>query len=137
VALSGLPDFLAGIPATAGLKVELGFGVCSAVGLVRGAAVGAAALTETSLDVSTLGGGATCAALVGSGVTRFSDGLVPRCDNLAAESGRASCEEMIAGSTGAPGTVGWPVGARRAGGVYLFAWPLERGGKSRLTPLYL
>jgi hypothetical protein len=138
VALSGLPGFLAGIPATVGLKVVLGFGVCSAVGLARGAAVGAtAALAGTSLGVSTLVGGATCAALVGSGVTRFSGGLVPRCANLAAESGRASCEEMIAGSTGAPGTVGWPVGARRAGGVYLFAWPLGRGGKSRLTPLYL
>ncbi len=29
---------------------------------------------------------------------------------------------MIAGSTGAPATVGLPVGGRRAGGMYLFAW---------------
>jgi hypothetical protein len=44
---------------------------------------------------------------------------------------------MMAGSTGAPLTVDCPVGARRAGGVYLL---LEdaRGGKSCLrTPLYL
>jgi hypothetical protein len=110
VALSGLPGFLAGIPPIVGLKVVLGFGVCSAAGLASGAAVGAAAaaaaLAGTSLGVSTLVGGATCATLVGSGVTSFSDGLVPRCATLAAESGRASCEEMIAGSTGAPGTVG-------------------------------
>lgn len=35
---------------------------------------------------------------------------------------------MIAGSTGALGTVGLPLGGRRAGGMYLFA-PLDwRGG---------
>jgi hypothetical protein len=52
-------------------------------------------------------------------------------------SGRASCEDIIAGSTGAPGTVVCPVGARRAGGVYLLFE--ERGGNSccRRTPLYL
>jgi hypothetical protein len=48
-----------------------------------------------------------------------------------------NCDEMIAGSTGAPLTVAWPVGARRAGGVYLFS-RLVNGGKScRRTPLYL
>ena len=34
--------------------------------------------------------------------------------------GRAICDEIIAGSTGAPATVALPVGGRRAGGVYLF-----------------
>lgn len=52
-------------------------------------------------------------------------------------SGRASCEDMIAGSTGAPMTVVCPVGGRRAGGVYLLLED-ESGGKSCLrTPLYL
>lgn len=44
-------------------------------------------------------------------------------------SGRASWEDMIAGSTGAPLTVDCPVGARLAGGVYLLLED-ERGGKS-------
>jgi hypothetical protein len=55
-------------------------------------------------------------------------------------SGRASCEDMMAGSTGAPLTVACPVGARLAGGVYLLLLFEEpRGGKScwRRTPLYL
>ncbi len=56
-------------------------------------------------------------------------------------SGRASCEDMIAGSTGAPLTVACPVGARLAGGVYLLLLLFEEpsGGKScwRRTPLYL
>lgn len=46
----------------------------------------------------------------------------------------------MAGSTGAPGTVGCPVGARRAGGVYLLEWPDDKLGNSdasRRTPLYL
>lgn len=29
---------------------------------------------------------------------------------------------MIAGSTGAPAAVGFPVGGLRAGGIYLFDW---------------
>ncbi len=29
---------------------------------------------------------------------------------------------MIAGSTGAPATVGFPLGGLRAGGMYLFDW---------------
>lgn len=37
-------------------------------------------------------------------------------------SDRAICEEMIAGSTGAPATVGLPLGGLRAGGIYLFDW---------------
>ncbi len=44
---------------------------------------------------------------------------------------------MIAGSTGAPGTVTCPVGARLAGGVYLLVCEDASGGKSRLTPLNL
>ena len=54
-------------------------------------------------------------------------------------SGRASEADMMAGSTGAPATVGWLVGGRRAGGVYLFGCPVGSGGKLvlRLTPLYL
>lgn len=53
-------------------------------------------------------------------------------------SGRASCEEMMAGSTGAPLTVDCPVGALLAGGVYLL-FEEVRGGKSCClrTPLYL
>ena len=43
-------------------------------------------------------------------------------------SGRAIWEEIIAGSTGAPGTVGLPVGRRRAGGMYLLGWLDCRGG---------
>lgn len=49
-------------------------------------------------------------------------------------SGRDNCAEMMAGSTGAPETVGCPEGGRLAGGVYLFGWPLVRG---LYTPLYL
>lgn len=52
--------------------------------------------------------------------------------------GARSCDEMIAGSTGAPLTVACPVGARRAGGVYLLdPWPVRGGKSARLTPLYL
>ena len=41
--------------------------------------------------------------------------------------GSASADDMIAGSTGAPGTVACPVGGRIAGGVYLFAPPEGSG----------
>lgn len=59
-------------------------------------------------------------------------------NDLAAEPGRANWAEMIAGSTGAPDTVAVPVGARRAGGVYLFGFcEAERGVNSRRTPLNL
>ena len=53
-------------------------------------------------------------------------------------SGRANCEDMIAGSTGAPLTVEVLVGVRLAGGVYFLAEEF-RGGKSCClrTPLYL
>ena len=42
-------------------------------------------------------------------------------------SGRASCEEMMAGSNGAPDAEAFPVGARRAGGVYLLLPPVTSG----------
>lgn len=52
--------------------------------------------------------------------------------------GARSWDEIIAGSTGAPLTVACPVGARRAGGVYLLElWPVRGGKSARLTPLYL
>lgn len=53
--------------------------------------------------------------------------------------GALICDEMIAGSTGAPLTVDWAVGALFAGGVYRFSRPpADRGGNScRRTPLYL
>lgn len=44
--------------------------------------------------------------------------------------GALICEEMIAGSIGAPLTVDCPVGALFAGGVYLLPRPSDRGGKS-------
>lgn len=37
-------------------------------------------------------------------------------------SGRATCEEMIAGSTGALAILDLLVGSRRAGGMYLLVW---------------
>jgi hypothetical protein len=52
-------------------------------------------------------------------------------------SGRASCEDIIAGSTGAPLTVDCPVGARRAGGVYLLLEDVRGGNSCLRTPLYL
>lgn len=55
-------------------------------------------------------------------------------------SGRANCEDMIAGSTGVPLTVDCAAGARLAGGIYLLL-DEDKGGKSCLlclrTPLYL
>ena len=90
----------------------------------------------------------------GSGVAEKLDSFVvggvatPGFDALAATmvlvrsavgfSERASCEDMIAGSTGAPLTVACPVGGRLAGGVYLLFEEL-RGCDScwRRTPLYL
>lgn len=71
------------------------------------------------LDSFVVGGVATSGFDAWAGTTVFA----------AEVSGRASCADMIAGSTGAPLTVAWPVGARRAGGVYLLLEEL-RGGKS-------
>lgn len=84
------------------------------------------------LDSVVVGGVETSAlAAFGAGVTfAFS---------AAGLSGRASCDEMMAGSTGAPLTVDCPAGARLAGGVYLLLEEDVKGGKSccRRTPLYL
>jgi hypothetical protein len=78
--------------------------------------------------------------VVGGVATSGFDGLtvgVVLLFSAAGLSGRANCDNIIAGSTGAPLTVDWPVGARRAGGVYLLLDDV-RGGKSCLrTPLYL
>jgi hypothetical protein len=143
VALSGLPGLRGGMPPTVGLKAALGLGTCSAAGLPSGAALPSAlgwpSLLSSGLEGRVVSGfDAAASALRGSGVARFSvDGLTERGATLVADPGRASCEEMMAGSTGAPGTVGCPVGGRLAGGVYLLAPPLPNGGKSRRTPLYL
>jgi hypothetical protein len=54
------------------------------------------------------------------------------------EGGARICEEMMAGSMGAPLTLDCAVGALLAGGVYLISRPEGRDGKSwRRTPLYL
>ncbi len=52
-------------------------------------------------------------------------------------SGRASCADMMAGSTGAPLTVDCPVGARLAGGVDLLLDNVRSGKSCLRTPLYL
>jgi hypothetical protein len=98
-------------------------GVFAAVTFASGVAV--------KLDSFVVGGVAS------SGLVVFAIGVV-FVFSVAGLSGRANCEEMIAGSTGAPLTVDWPVGARRAGGVYLLFEEVN-GGKSccLLTPLYL
>ena len=57
-----------------------------------------------------------------------SDGFGGCCFCCCKVSGRTSWEAMMAGSCGAPGTVGCPVGARRAGGVYLFELAAARAG---------
>ncbi len=82
--------------------------------------------------ISALGAGA--GERTGAGATLFVSAV-----GLFGFSDRASCDEMIAGSTGAPLTVDWPVGALLAGGVYLLLEDV-RGGKSCCclrTPLYL
>jgi hypothetical protein len=128
-------------PATSRSTVAVAFGVVSAVTCgeaVRFAEVVAFDATDfesgvaMKLDSVVVGGVAASALIFGLG-----DGFLSVTDL----SGRASWDEIMAGSTGAPLTVDWPVGARRAGGVYLLVL-LEvelRGGKSCClrTPLYL
>jgi len=81
--------------------------------------------------------------VVGGVATSNLDGFAlaaPLALSAAALSGRASCDDMMAGSTGAPLTVACPEGARFAGGVYLLLEFEElKGGKSCClrTPLYL
>jgi len=113
--------------------VALDFACGEAVLLADGVCAAAAALgsgVAVMLD-SVVGGGVAT-----SGLDAFCAGA--GFFSALGLSGRASCEDMIAGSTGAPETVDCPVGARRAGGVYLL-FDDERGGKSccRRTPLYL
>jgi hypothetical protein len=116
------------VDVAAALGVSCGFGCGEGAWLLEAAIFDSGVATK--LDSVVVGGVAVSALgafAAGAGLLFSATGL----------SGRASCEDMIAGSTGAPLTVAWPVGARRAGGVYLL---LEgaRGGKSCLrTPLYL
>ena len=82
------------------------------------------------MSLAALGFGSSAGAAVGA-FSFFAD-----VDSLGL--GFANDEDMMAGSTGAPGTVACPVGARMAGGVYLFAPPAVSGLISpRWTPLYL
>lgn len=109
------------------------------VGLVEGvgfvSTLVAASLGESGFEGVGASVFVAASTLDDSGTALFSAaGLVGCADFVDVESGRARDEEMMAGSTGAPGTVGWELGGRRAGGVYLFAPPLARG---RYTPLYL
>lgn len=101
-------------------------GVLDEVAFVSGVAV-------VKLEVAVVGG----VAISGLVVANTGLALVLSAVGL---SGRASCEDIIAGSTGAPLTVACPVGGRLAGGVYLLP-ELEyvKGGKSCClrTPLYL
>jgi hypothetical protein len=116
------------------VDVAVALGVSCGFGCGEGAWLPEAATFDsgvaTKLDSVVVGGVAVSALgafAAGAGLLFSAAGL----------SGRASCEDMIAGSTGAPLTVAWPVGARRAGGVYLLLEAV-RGGKSCLrTPLYL
>ena len=90
-------------------------------------------LASGLVSAGLLVGDATDASVLGAG-----RGLLSSCLGTADWFFCLSCDEMIAGSTGAPFTVDAPVGARLAGGVYLFSRLLGKGGKScRLTPLYL
>lgn len=73
---------------------------------------------------SVVGGGVAASGFAGLGTTGAVFGFSP----AAGFSGRASCEDMIAGSTGAPLTVNCPVGALLAGGVYLL-FDEGNGGK--------
>ena len=95
----------------AGVFAGFGFSSAVALGSVAGGGVGVSVLAA-------FGAGAGAALLL-SAATGF-------------------CNEIMAGSTGAPLTVGCPVGARRAGGVYLLLEEVS-GGKSCClrTPLYL
>jgi hypothetical protein len=116
------------VDVAAALGVSCGFGCGEGAGLLEAATFDSGVATK--LDSVVVGGVAVSALgtfAAGAGLLFSATGL----------SGRASCEDIIAGSTGAPLTVAWPVGARRAGGVYLLL-EAARGGKSCLrTPLYL
>lgn len=111
MALSGLPGLRAGIP-TAGLKVLLGFCACSPVALTGTVDLtcdfAGSCFEESEVAGAGVVGLEAFSVFAGSVETCFSvDGLAVRWAAFAAdESGRANCEEMMAGSTGAPLTVG-------------------------------
>lgn len=116
-----------------GLAALLGFCACSVVGSAAAAGL-VSAWGAASFGTSGCGGTEEGAGLAGFSMA----GTTVCCAAFAAaESGRAIVEDKMAGSIGAPWTVAWALGARLAGGVYRFAWPLERGENSLRTPLYL
>jgi hypothetical protein len=116
----------------------------ASVEVVEGVALGSGVLTKFGslvvggVLVSGCGVAGAGATLAGSAAGFFGSTTV-FFGSAAGLCGRASCEDMIAGSTGAPLTVLCPVGGRRAGGVYLLDRSVDaNGGKSDLsTPLYL
>jgi len=84
-----------------------------------------------ALSAVSFAGSVRTFSFVVNGVPSFSlSSAVAFCSSCKPASGRAICEEIMAGSTGAPATVGLPVGRRRAGGMYLFGWLDCRGGYS-------
>ena len=90
-------------PVLAVPTAALGFGACSTAGLAGGGtwvsvfSANSFVVDEVVEVVVAVFGGAT--ALTGSGVDRLSGtGLAVRCVVFAADSGRAICEDMMAGS---------------------------------------
>lgn len=111
------PSLLAGRDAgigagTVGLTAAID-GIALSAGLLTTVAGAEASFATVGLATSAIGASALAA---GAGELGF---------------GFAKEDDMIAGSTGAPGTVACPVGARIAGGVYLFAPPAGSGLYSR------
>jgi hypothetical protein len=138
VALLGLPCFWVGIAAV-GLKELLGFCTWSVAGLLGAAGLasvlGAVSLGASGLEDAGVSGLGAASVFAVSGSTGFSaGGLAVRDAFAAVEPGRASCADIMAGSTGGPSALAWPLGGRRDGGTYVFGCPLVRG---RYTPLYL
>lgn len=134
VALSLRPTLRgAGAPAPAGFRAAVNFWADSDNGF-EAAVFESTGPLEASAVADTDG-----SAFAASGTGRFSvaGGSATAGDFVEVETGRAICDEMMAGSTGTPGIDGEPVGARLAGAVYLPGCPVGSGGKSRRTPLYL
>jgi len=125
------------------LSLALASVAVAAVSLPAAAAWAAAAAGLASALDSVLGSAAFVSGAV-AGVAGFdgaaADALASSGFGVGCLLGPApfSCADMMAGSTGAPLTVAWPVGARRAGGVYLFSrLPRDCWASCRRTPLYL